>query len=239
MPLSDTVLRDLRAHAEATYPAECCGLVQIIRGRERYTPCRNVAINAGQFAIDPADYAAAEDAGEIIAIAHSHCNQSARPSEADRVGCERSGKPWIIVAWPTGETQTLEPAGYRAPLVGRPFVHGILDCYALCRDYYRETLGIELPDYARQDEWWLKGENLYRANFAEAGFVEIDNADMRQHDALLMQVASPVENHAAIVLGNGLILQHVMNRLSSRDVYGGWYRKCTRAVLRHRSLLPC
>lgn len=224
----------VREHAARHAPRECCGLAVIVRGRLRYFPCRNVA--AEGFAIHPDDQAAAEDAGEVVAVCHSHVFLPPEPSEADRVMCEQTVLPWLIVTHPTGEHLLLEPSGYRAPLVGRPFVHGVLDCYSLCRDYYRETLGLGLPDYPRQDEWWLKGGNLYLEHFAEAGFVEIDPESLRAHDALLMQVASPVPNHAAIYLGDGLILHHCHGRLSSRDVYGGYWRKVTVKALRHRSL---
>ena len=61
--------------------------------------------------------------------------------------------------------------------------------------------------------------------------------DIRKGDVLLMQIASPVPNHAAIYLDDGVIMQHVAGRLSSRDVYGGYWAKHTTHVLRHRSLL--
>ena len=56
-------------------------------------------------------------------------------------------------------------------------------------------------------------------------------------DIILMNIESPVPNHAAIYLGENVILHHVTNRLSSRDVYkwGGYYHKMTAKVLRHES----
>ena len=121
--------------------------------------------------------------------------------------------------------------------MGRSFHHGVLDCYSLARDYYRREVGIEIPDMAREASWWLKGQNLYVENFAAFGFVEIEPKDLRRHDALLMQVGSPVINHAAVYIGDNMILQHCAGRLSSRDVYGGGWHRATRKALRHRSLL--
>jgi proteasome lid subunit RPN8/RPN11 len=233
MSLTDTVLADIRAHAEREYPRESCGLVIIVRGRRRYIPCRNIALRNEHFVMHPQDYAAAEETGAIIMVVHSHPNLPAVPSEADLVGCERSGVPWLIISWPTGTMHEFSPTGYKAPLIGRQFHHGVLDCYSLIEDYYAQELGIVLPEFERGDEWWLKGENLYLQGFAQAGFVRVD--ELTQHDVLLIQVASPVPNHGAIFLGDGCILHHQMHRLSSRDVYGGWYRKCTTHILRHRS----
>ncbi len=223
------------AHAEAEYPRECCGVVIVVKGRERYLPCRNIATANEHFAIDPADWAAAEDQGDITTVVHSHCNLPPFPSQADRVGCEQTGLPWLIASWPTGQINEIQPEGYVAPLIGREFCHGVLDCYALVRDFYAHELKIDLPDFEREDEWWLKNQNLYLENFERAGFVRVD--DLQPHDGILIQVASDVPNHAAVYLGDNVILHHVMQRLSCREVYGGYWHKHTYCVVRHRSLL--
>jgi proteasome lid subunit RPN8/RPN11 len=229
------ILDAVRAHAAREAPHECCGLAVVVRGRLRYWPCRNIAGEA-EFAIHPEDQAAAEDAGDVVAVCHSHPYLPPEPSQADRVMCERTGIAWLIVSHPSGDWRVIEPCDYRAPLIGRPFVHGVLDCYTLCRDYYREVCGIALPDYPREDDWWLKGGNLYLDHFAEAGFVAVDPETLRAHDAVLMQVASPVPNHAGVIDADGHLLHHCHGRLSSRDVYGGYWRKVTTHVLRHRSM---
>ncbi|MCX8016421.1 MAG: C40 family peptidase [Rhodocyclaceae bacterium] len=231
-----SLVPEVLAHAAREAPRECCGLAVVRRGRLKYWPCRNIAGEA-EFAIHPEDQAAAEDAGEVVAICHSHVYLPPQPSEADRVMCETTGLPWLIVSHPTGDWQMLEPCGYRAPLIGRPFVHGVLDCYALVRDYYA-ILGVALRDYPREDDWWIKGGNLYLEHFAAEGFVEIPLAGLRPHDAVLMQVASPVPNHAGVIDADGYLLHHCHGRLSSRDVYGGYWRKVTTHALRHRSIMP-
>ncbi|MDP2026455.1 C40 family peptidase [Sulfuriferula sp.] len=226
----------IQAHAEAEFPRECCGLVSVRKGRLRYTPCRNIAAAHDEFVMHPADYAQVADDGTITAVVHSHCYAPPLPSEADRVGCESSGLPWIIYALPTHQVYEFEPCGYRAPLVGRSFHHGVLDCFSLVRDYYRDTCQIEVPDFKRSNEWWLHGETLYLDNFAAAGFGQVPASDMQLHDVMLMQFASPTPHHAAVYIGGGVILQHLAGRLSSQDVYGGWFQKVTTHVLRHTSL---
>ncbi|UBM12752.1 C40 family peptidase [Cupriavidus metallidurans] len=231
------VIKAIREHAEREYPRECCGIVLRVDGRDEYVPCTNLASGTEHFVLDHREYAAAEDRGEVVTIVHSHPNIPATPSQADRVSCERTGLPWLIMNWPTGEYTMLEPSGYLSPLMGRPFAHGVLDCYAFIRDYYRETLSIDLPDFERRDEWWLKGENLYLDNFEKAGFVSVPPATLCHHDVVLMQVASGVPNHAAVFQENGTILQHCIGRLSGPDVYGGYWRKVTVKVLRHKDLI--
>jgi cell wall-associated NlpC family hydrolase len=152
------------------------------------------------------------------------------------VACEATALPWFIVSFPAVKWIELQPQGYVAPLVGREWAHGVLDCYSLIRDWYDQERGIDLPDFTRFDEWWMRGGNLYLDNFETAGFSAVSSDDMDVGDVLLMQVASPVPNHAAIYLGDGLILHHLQGRLSSRDVYGGYWQKITTHTLRHQLL---
>jgi len=231
------------AHAEGEYPREACGLVVVVKGRERYWPCRNTAATPSEhFVLAPEDYAAADDAGEVVMVVHSHPNAPARPSAADRVACEASELPWAIIsvdgadgAVRATEVLVFEPCGYRAPLVGRPFSHGVLDCYSLVRDWYGQEWGLALPDFARRDEWWNDGHtDLYTDHLAEYGFHQVKLAEIQRGDLLLMQVRSRnlVPNHAGIWLGDGNMLHHMHGRLSSRDVFGGYWQECLRLVAR-------
>ncbi len=234
---------DVLDHAALCAPRECCGLAIERDGQLSYVPARNRAPAQSEFEIDPADWAAAEDLGTVVGICHSHVGLPPTPSMADHVMCRRTGMPWLIVSWPTRAVHVLRPNdALPAPLVGRPFVHGVLDCYSLIRDYYQQ-MGHLLPDFERTFEWWLNGGDLYRDGISPAGFVrvfgsEFDLAALKPHDVLLMQVASPVPNHGAIYLGDGRILHHVQGQLSREAPYGGYWRRATTQVIRHRACLP-
>lgn len=221
-------------HAHSESPKESCGLVIMRNGREIYVPCRNISTIENTFILDPEDYANAEDRGEIVRVVHSHCFSSPEPSEADKVACESSGLPWSIVSVPGEKWHDFQPSGYKAPLIGRTWAHGTLDCYSLIRDYYLEKLGIEIPDFEREHEWWLKGGNLYLENFQKAGFYEVPAESMELHDVILIQISSPVINHGAVYVGDDRILHHLFRRLSGRDTYGGYYKKHTVKVIRHK-----
>ena len=222
-------------HAATEAPREACGLVVIIKGRERYWPCRNLAVGTDQFVLDPVDYAAADDAGDIMTVVHSHPSTPADPSQADKVSCEASGLPWLVYGVQAQRWAYLEPSGYQAPLVGRQWSHGVLDCYSLIRDWFRIERGLVLPNFDRRDEWWLAGGNLYLENFRAAGFAEIDPADIQPGDGILMRVMSPVPNHGAVYLGDNRIIHHVQGRLSCRDNYTEFWRQRTTQVARHEN----
>ena len=246
-------------HALADYPREACGLIVAVGRTQKYVPCRNVADDGRDFRLPAEDYAAAEDLGQVLAVVHSHIDRSPMPTEADLVSCEGTGLPWHIVAVgrDAGEDgpkvmgwHSFEPSGYVAPLVGRQFFHGSLDCYGLIRDFFARELSIDLPDFERPDRWWDdpdQGE-LYLDNFERAGFVRVDDGP-RYADVILMQYRSDRTNHGGVYLGDaelksqpGLhpvpnaLLHHAMPRLSERVVYGGMWRDNTRMIVRHRSL---
>lgn len=212
---------------------ECCGLVVVRDGVKSYVRCQNQSAEAGRFVISGEDYADAEDTGEIVMIAHSHVYLPPSPSEADLAGIERSGLPWLIVNYPNGSHTITEPSGFKAPLIGREFCKGTLDCYALVKDWFKETRNITLPDYVRPEVWFEEGRSILTENFKAFGFVEIDLAELTEGDCILMQHGATVPNHCAVYIGEGMILHHVLNRLSSRDVYGGFWRKISVKYLRY------
>jgi cell wall-associated NlpC family hydrolase len=227
------------ATAQRRRPEEVCGFV-IRRGRKQAVMrCRNSARHPDLgFVADPGE---AEDAGDVLLCYHSHPYLSPEPSPADKTTAEKHGVPMLILSWPVEAWALYAPCGWRAELLGRPFVHGVLDCYTLVRDYYAEKLNIALPDFTREDEWWYKGGNLYLDNFDEAGFVRVHD-ELQPHDVLLIIQGHPpplVPNHAAVYLGDGMIMHHVQERLSCVQPYThnyGYYAKMTYARIRHRSL---
>jgi proteasome lid subunit RPN8/RPN11 len=233
MILSETVKAKFVEQAKAECPREACGLVIIKNGKQVYCPAKNLANGSDNFILDPIDYEKADIAGEIVAVIHSHPNMSAKPSQADLVACEASGLPWFICGIPSEQWEYIEPSGYIAPLVGRQWSHGVLDCYAIIRDWYAQEKNISLLDFERSDEWWKMGGNLYLDNFEKAGFKRITLEDLSCGDVILMTVNSTVPNHGAIYLGDNMILHHVHGRLSTRDIFGGYWLKNAMVYLRY------
>jgi cell wall-associated NlpC family hydrolase len=228
------------------FPREAIGLVVEINGEERYLACTNHALkDCDQFVLSGEEFAAAEDVGAITAVVHSHPNGRAVPSPADRKMCEASGiDRWVIGS--VSKTRDgvavtdwceFAPCGYRAPLIGRPFVHGVHDCYSIIQDWYAQERFITLPDFERVDGWWETGEtSLYLDNYIAAGFEVTEDALLQEGDVLLMTIGrSRTVNHAAVYVGDGKILHHLYGELSRTETFSGKYQSRVHCALRYRS----
>lgn len=229
----------IRAHVAAEYPNEACGVVVQTGRAQNYIPCRNIADNPTEaFTLAPEDKQAAAEQGEIIMIIHSHPDVvSLVPSEVDRVQCDWSGVEWGIMSWPDGDFCTISPREDR-DYTGRRWVLGFADCWTLIREWYQRERGIETGNYSVDYEWWVDGkENRYDDNWQKEGFVEVPADQMQPGDMVMMQIQSPVTNHAAIYLGDNLILHHMTDQLSARVPYGKYYRDRTVRVVRHKELM--
>ena len=236
--IPDNILADIYEYAEKKYPDECCGVLVSAGGVTSFIGCTNISdYPQSTFAISPKEYADVEDQGEIQAIVHSHVLSSSKPSVADTVSCNQTGLPWLIVSVPNRSETLFLPNNEIMPYEGRPFFHQLLDCWSLVVDYYGRELGIEVPNFQRQDNWWIKGQNLYLDLAEEAGFNIILNEKPQVNDVLIMQVGAEVPNHGAIYLGNKIILHHMSGRPSCKAVYGGFWEKNTWGFLRHKSLM--
>ncbi len=235
--LIPSALAAIAADARARYPQESCGLLLSDGG---YLACPNVASDPRTAFVIPVDFWTAH-AGQVAAVVHSHPDGPDHPTARDMAGQVATDVPWVLVAT-DGETVSapIVWGGDPPPLLGRSFVHGVTDCYALIRDWYRLERGVTLPEFPRDAEWWFSGGDLYRQGFAVAGFAAVSLDDVRPGDVVLMQVRSPVPNHGGVLLDDGLLLHHLTGRLSRREPYGPWRRMVTH-VLRHErgETAPC
>lgn len=220
-------------HAADCEPLEACGVI----ADGQYFPLTNKATEHDAFVMDMRGFMAIKANHTIEAIVHSHVYLPPSPSDGDRAMCEKIGLPWLIVSWPLGRWEVLEPSGYRAPLVGRKWAWGTHDCFGLIRDGLHDHAGLDIPDFPRDWWWWNDGQNIIADQFEQAGFVRLPSGSRPKHcDVLGMRIRSPVVNHLGLFLEPDVILHQMLGRLSVREVYGGFLAQVTELHLRHKSL---
>lgn len=226
-----------------------------------YQPCRNTAPNPeNSFMIGADDVH--EHMDNAIAYVHSECYRADEVDAKDGILTPGLSASDMEHQWamdiPLGIVKVLdgvpsEPFWYgdslpAQPLLGRPFINGIWDCYSAIRDVYRfNGFGviaphygdepIILPDFARDWEWWggvdEQGNatpptgDLYMENFGKAGFRSIDISELREGDVFLAQIGTDVTSHGGVYLGNGEIYHHLRRRLSRREPAPQWVKLMT------------
>lgn len=221
-PVPEEALKEFHMAAVAGFPEEICGLV--VKGE--FILCKNIAKDKNiSFLLHHKDYAVWTVTNSIGACLHSHTNGDNFPSKEDMKGQLRMGKPWGISVTDGKEIKETFFWGDTLPiptLLGRSFRHGITDCYALARDWYR-MIGISLPMGPREPEWWNKGQNILDEGFKESGFERLENFnDLQVGDGLVGHVGVQVNNHCGVYVGNGCILHHLPNRLSRVEPVHRW-----------------
>lgn len=170
-------LSEIAVYAKSQFPKESCGFVT----DDGFKPVENSADDPYlNFVIDGRtfdDNRLTYYEKRILGIFHSHTNGVTSPSQADLTSCEQLGIPWAVYTLPQEHLELFEPSGYKAPLVGRQWHYGVLDCYSIIRDTYQQ-LGIILSDFVRAplfswntDPNW----NQYEDNFIQEGFYKVQN----------------------------------------------------------------
>ena len=231
-----TALQEFILDCENNPNFETCGL---LLSNNTYYACKNIALNQEkEFTIDPIDYVKASSIGKIVCVLHSHTIFPERPSEQDIISCNSGKIPWIIYSILTKKLFLLNPEIYSVPLISREYVYGVFDCWTLVKDTYKQELGIDLIYYIDPDfEWYKNGKNYFEELIEEANFIEVKDNSIKKYDVILMQAPrSPVINHTGVYYGNNIILHHVIDSLSCREPYSGFWQKITKKRLRYKGL---
>ena len=236
-------------HFRSVYPQEGVGFITA----NGFVPVENCADNPEkEFSVRETDWI---KHSPVLALLHSHPDGTFCPSSADIQYQEKTAVPWGIMV--TDGEHTGDPVWFGdqveiPSLIGRPFIHGVLDCYSLIRDAFRlgkDKLSslpndderiydwpydpVRLMEQPRDVDWWQAGDAeqlyLYDRDFEKGGFEELFDVNrrnlgsvLRPGDVFLYKLYSKVANHAGLYIGNGLILHHVCGYPSERAPASLW-----------------
>jgi proteasome lid subunit RPN8/RPN11 len=226
-------------YAVKCLPRESCGLLAIIKGKETFWPCKNLSESPDEyFVMCPDSWADCEDQGELIGIVHSHPYGSALPSEADKASCEHLGLPFYIYSVQNKDWYSFEPTGWKTPsLIGRTFVWGVHDCWSLISDWFLETKNIKLKEWKRPktlQEFCKKP--LFEKGLPITGFKkQAKFDDIKVGDVLLFETNSGKLDHVAVYIGDNMILNHNIRKLSCREPFNLEYQQALKGVYRYEA----
>ena len=241
----DKMMKKIKEEAEKNYPQESCGLV-LKSGKKSITvACKNISSDPrSNFTICPIDYAKATELGEVVGIWHTHVEIPPRASDADKVGCERSGLPWYIVSIrKNGEEfefegpNRIEPEAFEMPYLERPYEENVFNCYSIVQDYYKREFGITLSDRPFFLNDGTPAHTTFKSAYSEEGFVRLHDEEPKNGDVFMMQISANDPNHLGVYVGAGVFLHHQTGRLSRKDIYGGFWKKHTTHHLRHKDMM--
>jgi len=227
-------------HAIEVFPHESVGVV----ASGQYFRLRNVHEDPENFfEVNPRELLEVEQMyGKIQAVIHSHTKCQFGASKADMESQLATGVPYGIITMDRTLVRDFIFFGDGTPIApyeGRPFKDGIYDCFALCRDWLKQEMGIIIPNYPRDPVWWEddKGTNLIIDNFRKEGFVELEFSQLQRGDIVVGSLlSSDRTNHCGVYVGDGRVLHHLYGnevnpRVSGHDVIYSWKRmihKCLR-----------
>jgi proteasome lid subunit RPN8/RPN11 len=241
--LSEQTKTFIKQHAMSEPDRECCGL--IIERDDAFYPmrCQNIHQTPEHFfTIDPKDYLKASSSGKIVGFYHSH-KESSHFSEFDKLNSETHNLFSVLYSIKADQFCTYKPQGYRVPYCGREYVHSIVDCFSLVRDYYLRELNINISDITHPYRYVVdKAKHpdnqfvhpILKEHFLANDFVETQQ--LQKHDVLLLKTPllhSPA--HCAVYIGNNQILHHPFSGKSCIEMYVNWFVTRTKHRMRHSS----
>ena len=224
-------------YAKNQAPEEACGLLAIIKGKETFWPCKNLAESKFEFfVLDPDDWEECEDTGEIIGVIHSHPLGFAAPSDNDKAACEHLGFPYYIYGIEHEHWECIRPSGWKAPsLIARKFIWGKYDCWSIVTDWFKENKNISIKHWPRPKKIKDFSDNPYFDKvLTESNFIkQKTNNNFQEGDVLLFETVTGNLDHVAVYIGDNMILNHNIKSLSCREPFDLNYQQALRGVYRY------
>jgi len=217
-------IEDMRQHFKNEYPREGCGILTVVKGKQKWVPCTNIAEEDNHFIIDTKEYLKIARTSDIIGIVHSHPDESSEPSELDINNCNALGKKYYIFSYPEMDLTIVEPKINTTDLYGREYEFGVKDCFEALRDYL-QTQNIEIPPRAMfvEDYWDKEIDYFNDKTISEWNHSPVSLNEIKENDVLIFRVFSDINNHCGVYLGNDIFYHHAENRLSCREnLYPQW-----------------
>jgi proteasome lid subunit RPN8/RPN11 len=233
---------------------ECCGIIIERKGKLQAIKCENSAKNKNKrFKISRAELNERKKTDKIVAFYHSH--EGNELSIQDRAVLSKLNLKSIVCNSKTLEINEFEPDNKISPIVGRPFIAGVLDCVELVKDFYKKTFNIIISDLTheiRTIEWsnfendvksgkyldWNSKDYQFLLNFyLSNGFVEVSKDNPQDLDLLLFRFPFCETPTHVMIFNNDRIIHHPYEQDSKIEKYSKYYQKYSVNCLRYKDFL--
>lgn len=243
--MNDKIFPRLKEYALNKWPNEAVAILTFdkITGESNIIFCENVARNKKTtFAIKDNIYLKEKlQENKHLIIFHSHCDTSFNKkinnfSEEDIKKSEESGHQFLLYNTSTDYWNFYEPKTYEPPpLLQRPFVQGLWNCYTLGKDYFKIKKNIILdyfflPENADVYNFDTIDKNFYNQNFSEVNF-----DDIKEGCCLLFKIGNKTRysNHIGLYVGENKFIHHSINKLSMNQQLNNSYINRIHKILKY------
>lgn len=229
------MIYEIEEHFKKEYPREGCGVIAIVKGKKQWFPCTNIAESDNDFIVSHKEYLEIKKKYDIIAIVHSHVDQSNEPSTQDINSCNALGIPYHIYSYPSMELNIVEPEKNFYPLIGREYDFGVKDCFEAMRDWLAQE-NIFIPSREPFEEaFYEKNLNYFTEDYIVNWNHKKVEGPPQKNDVLIFQINSELANHCGVYLGDQIFYHHAINRLSCRENLHPFWIKYLIGIYRHET----
>jgi len=248
MTLTKEIKSKIKEHSLIEMPNECCGLIVKNKSTSlvEVHQCKNQSTSKSTgFSLSPRDYLKASKTGKILAVYHSHPNDSEGFSPIDKINSKNHNINYLLYC--VGKDKFLEyfPETPQEEYTGRSFKKDGNNCITIFREFYKKEVGYDIP---KKFNWKtihenfkpvLKGEAVTSEALAFAksiGFekIEVNSVeDLERNDGIVLYSKEhDFVAHVLIYLGNGKVLYQPRDAKSQIRDYGKAFLKDTVCVFR-------
>jgi len=243
--LTEEIKQEIIKHAD-TSKNEVCGFLVYTDEGIKVQKKENLINSATEFMMR------VDEQSDYAAYYHSHIDFD-QISDADIIVSERLGLACVVYNKQSGSFHVYSPTGGKIQYTGRPFLLGFADCLWLIKDYYLYNLNINfipepevLKNYVNEEEYkllmskrftdeaqYVKDNDFLKKYFEDNNFREVK--DIKKNDVLIMKTKTynfPI--HCAIYLGEGRILHHPGDGVSTIERLSNEYKKWVIYIMRHK-----
>lgn len=243
---NDSLKNQIKCISNKNKNIESCGLIYFDKKNLKFETyeCKNLAFDKKNFfSISSLEYLKCSLLGKIVACFHSHNNENINFSEMDKLNSNKHNVTFILYNIKNDSFNIYYPDGYKNNYIGRPYITEVSDCFSLAVDYYKKELNVNI--YCPKEMAYPKSlkdiKSIYEDHFEKQGFMKLDkNTPLKKHDGLFMifpGVSELYATHGAMYIGDNTILHHPYNSFSCVNIYDDFYKKHTKYIVRHRSMI--